>query len=96
MKFLRENRGEFFSVDEIISILGIDLKPRDVYNHLAHIAKTIRRRSNGQEVLVMSYPRCRKCGYIFKSIDKPKKPSRCPRCGSEWIEPPRFSIIVSK
>lgn len=81
------------TVDDIINELGLDLRPNEIYEHLRHIAKTVRRLSNGEIVLVMRPPICRKCGYVFKDIDKPKKPSRCPRCKSEWIEPPAFKII---
>ncbi|MEM2810799.1 MAG: transcriptional regulator, partial [Candidatus Korarchaeum sp.] len=42
--------------------------------------------------LLMEPPQCRKCGYIFKDLKKPRKPSKCPKCGSEWISPPRFTI----
>ncbi|MFZ8782857.1 MAG: transcriptional regulator [Desulfurococcaceae archaeon] len=77
---------------EIIEVLGVNITDREVYEHLAHIAKTIRSRSQGREVLLMEPPTCRKCGYVFKDLEKPKKPSRCPRCKSEWISPPRFII----
>ncbi|MGB9827795.1 transcriptional regulator [Thermosphaera chiliense] len=82
------------SVEEIISLLGLeDLTPRDVYEHLEHIARTVKARSKGREYLGMEPPYCRKCGYVFKDLDKPKKPSRCPRCKSEWISPPLFTIL---
>jgi len=83
------------TADELAMVLGSDLTAKDIYEHLSHVAKTLRSRSKGLEVLVMEPPRCRKCGYVFKDLDKPKKPSKCPRCKSEWISPPRF-IIMSK
>ncbi|RLG90644.1 MAG: transcriptional regulator [Thermoprotei archaeon] len=93
MKLLMESR-EPLSVDEIAAILG--LSPRDkhlVYDALTHIAKTIKRRSGGKLELVMIPPTCKKCGYVFKDLKKPRKPSRCPRCKSERINPPLFKII---
>ncbi len=93
MKLLMESK-EPLSVDEITAILG--LSPRDkhlVYDALTHIAKTIKRRSNGKLELVMIPPTCKKCGYVFKDLKKPRKPSRCPRCKSERINPPLFKII---
>ncbi|MCD6196263.1 MAG: transcriptional regulator [Staphylothermus sp.] len=93
MKLLMESR-EPLSVDEIAAILG--LSPRDkylVYDALTHIAKTIKRRSGGRLELVMIPPTCKKCGYVFKDLKKPRKPSRCPRCKSERINPPLFKII---
>jgi predicted Zn-ribbon and HTH transcriptional regulator len=93
MKLLIETKNPL-SVDDIIAYLG--LTPRDkrlVYDALEHIAKTIRRRSKGKLELVMIPPRCLKCGYVFKDLKKPRKPSRCPRCKSERISPPLFKIV---
>lgn len=83
------------TVDEIISLLNIpDLNPRNVYEHLEHIARSVKARSKGREYLAMDPPVCRKCGFVFKELRKPKKPTKCPRCRSEWISPPRFLIMV--
>ena len=95
MELLRECEHPL-TVDEIIAMLGIDVRPREVYNHLEHIAKTVRRLSKNTEVLLMKPPTCRRCGYVFKDIKKPRKPSRCPKCRSEWIEPPAFKIARAK
>lgn len=87
---LLENSREPLTAEDIARFFEIDID--DVYLHLAHIAKSVRRLSRGKKYLFMIPPRCRKCGFLFKDLDKPKKPSRCPRCKSEWIEPPRFTI----
>ncbi len=92
MKLLEESATPL-TARHIIDYLGLDIEPKDVYEHLRHIAKTIRRVSGGRKVLVMRPPICRSCGYVFKDLDRPRKPSRCPRCKSEWIEPPAFKII---
>ncbi|MEM4763128.1 MAG: transcriptional regulator [Desulfurococcaceae archaeon] len=81
------------SVDELALILDVKLTAKEIYEHLHHIAKTIRARSRGCEILAMEPPHCRKCGYVFKDLDKPRKPSRCPRCRNELISPPRFIIL---
>ena len=82
------------TVDDIIYQLGLSTQDRDlVYEDLKHIAKTIRRLSGGKETLVMQVPYCRDCGFIFK-LDRPKKPSRCPRCKSYRIAPPAFKITT--
>lgn len=83
------------TVDEIAIALG-DVNPKDIYEHLEHVAKSIYSRSSGREVLLMEPPYCRKCGYVFKDINKPRKPSKCPRCKSEWIAPPRFIVSVNE
>jgi len=81
--------------EEIAMILGLELsRKREIYEHLMHIAKTIRRQSDGKEVLMMELPRCKNCGFIFKGLEKPKEPSKCPKCKSERIEPPRFKIVL--
>ena len=70
---------------EIASRLGIS--EREVIEDLKHVAKTVKRM--GMRLYVMP-ARCRKCGYEFRGDIK--KPSKCPRCKSQWIEPPRFII----
>lgn len=83
--------SEPLSVDEIARQLELD--PRDsweIYDHLEHIARTARAKYG--KTLLMDPPYCRKCGYTFRDLKKPRKPSRCPRCGSEWIAPPRFIV----
>ena len=81
------------SVNEIAKELGLPPEEsRAVYKHLEHVAKTLNRMYGGSLALLMEPPMCRKCGYVFRNLKKPRKPSRCPRCGSEWIEPPRFII----
>ncbi|MCC6043182.1 MAG: transcriptional regulator [Candidatus Verstraetearchaeota archaeon] len=91
IKILRES-PQPLTAEDIIAALGAeDLEPKDVYEHLKHVAKTVRRR--GDEVLVMLPPTCRFCGFTFKDLDKPKKPSKCPKCKGERISPPAFKIV---
>ena len=90
---LLERSSEPLSAEEIAALLGLDRsRVREVYEHLAHIAKTVRRSSGGRRALLMVPPRCRACGYVFRDLKKPRRPSKCPRCGSQRIEPPRFAI----
>ena len=91
MKVLEDSHS-FLTVDEIKVLVGEELSNSEIYEHLRHIAKSIRRSSGGKKVLLMKPPTCRKCGYVFKDLSKPRKPSKCPRCRSEWIEPPAFKI----
>jgi len=86
-------RKELISVREIMNILNMDRRDEDlVYTALQHLAKTIKRRSQGKQELVMIPPTCISCGYVFKDLDKPRKPSKCPRCRSERISEPMFMI----
>jgi len=79
--------NEPLSAREIALELGIDSE-RLVYEELKHVAKTIKRRGL---TLYIQPAYCKKCGYVFKDA-KIKKPSKCPKCKSQWIEPPRFII----
>ena len=92
IRILREH-SEPLSASEIAAMLGLPPgSEREVYEHLRHVAKTVWRSSGGRQALYMIPPQCRNCGYVFKDLDKPRKPSKCPRCGSQRIEPPRFYI----
>ena len=93
IKDLLMKTKEPLTVDEIALELGVERENvKDIYEHLRHVAKTIRRESKGKLLLYMLPPRCRNCGYVFKSLDKPRKPSKCPKCGSQRIDPPKFII----
>ncbi|MEM1509447.1 MAG: hypothetical protein QW291_07295 [Thermofilaceae archaeon] len=77
-------------VKQIASALGI--KPSEIkiiYEDLAHIARSLRGTSS---ILLMEPPSCLSCGYTFKDLNKPKRPSKCPKCKSERISNPRFII----
>ncbi len=81
---------EPISAKEIAQDLGLRAKEvRTVYNHLDHVAKSVR--SNGKRLLMVP-PRCKECGYVFNNMKRARQPHRCPRCKSERIEPPRFII----
>jgi len=73
--------------------LDFKIDELEVYEHLKHIAKTIK--SHGG-MLLMKPPACKVCGYVFKELDKPKKPTKCPKCKSERIDPPSFIIKYKK
>lgn len=93
IKHLLIETKEPLTIDEIAYILGFNPEEkRAIYEHLAHVAKSVRRESKGELMLFMLPPTCRKCGYVFKKLTKPKKPSKCPKCGSQRIESPKFII----
>jgi len=86
VSLLRESEGPL-SVDQISRILELD--PKDVLEDLRHIARSLQR---SREQLVALPPKCLKCGYVF-NLDKPKSPSKCPKCKSEWIAKPLFKVV---
>lgn len=83
------------TVEEMITLLNLKATPKEVYEHLEHIAKSVKRTYKNERVLIMIPPTCRSCGYVFKDLGKPRKPSKCPRCKSERISPPAFKIESS-
>jgi len=94
VKLLSES-PEPLSVSEIASLLGLDQRDKKVlYSELEHVAKTIRRKTGNKMQLVMIPPICKNCGYVFKDLEKPRKPSKCPKCKSERIAEPKFKIII--
>ncbi len=93
LRLLMESRQPL-TAREIAVLVGLDpvRGEKEVYEHLRHLAKTLRRRHGGRAVLYMIPPRCRDCGYVFRDLREPRRPSRCPRCRSQRIEPPRFYV----
>ena len=92
-QLLRESRNPL-SVEDIVALLGEPTDLKSVYEDLAHVAKSVRGESRGAEYMVMIPPTCRVCGFMFKSLDKPRIPSKCPRCQSERIFSPLFKITT--
>ena len=60
---------------------------KEILEDLEHIQKSIKPKK-----LKISPAYCRKCNFAFKERDKISKPSKCPRCRSEWIEAQMFEI----
>ena len=99
MKTRRERISE--TLQETVSPLTaqdlctmLDIKSRSLVNEdLEHIAKSLR--NQGKELLIQPAS-CGKCGFVFKSRREAKRPSRCPKCKSEWILSPGFLIRSKK
>ncbi len=72
------------SARDISSQTGVP--EREVCEHLLHIRKS------AGDALIITPPRCKACGFVFKKREKLKKPGKCPACRKQTIEPPRFSI----
>ncbi len=63
-----------------------------IYSDMEHVVKTLK--SLNYKVIAEP-PVCKKCGYVFKKTLY-KKPSRCPKCKSEWIQEPRYLVRRKK
>ncbi|MFN3803560.1 MAG: transcriptional regulator [Pyrobaculum sp.] len=87
-KVLLEAR-EPLSIYQLQALVETDLKPNELYEELEHVKKTLKRMGYRLEVVPA---RCKKCGYEFRDRERLKKPSRCPHCKNERIDPPRFYI----
>jgi predicted Zn-ribbon and HTH transcriptional regulator len=66
------------------------VQEREVAEHLRHLQHSL---GHLGERLRTSAPCCIKCGFDFEHRQRHARPSRCPRCKSERIAPPRFSIV---
>ncbi len=81
---LEEDDHDAREISQLVSI-----SEKDVYAHITHIGKTV---STKGKKLVIIPSSCLVCGYTFKQRNRPGRPGKCPRCKSERITNPRFSI----
>lgn len=77
-----------YSSRQLAELVGVP--EREVEDHLTHITKSVARDRARRFVLEPS--RCRDCGFVFRERTRLTRPSRCPRCRSEAISPPRYGI----
>jgi transcriptional regulator len=80
--------GTLYSSRRLAELVGVP--ERQVEDHLIHVAKSVARDRTRRFVLEPS--RCRNCGFVFRERTRLTCPSRCPRCRSEGISPPRYGI----
>ena len=60
---------------------------KDILEDLQHIEKSVKPKK-----LKIAHAYCKSCSFVFKERSKVSKPSKCPRCKSEWIEAQMFWI----
>ncbi|AWR98900.1 transcriptional regulator [Metallosphaera hakonensis] len=75
------------SAKEIMHLTGVR-KEQEVYEHIYHLSLSSKHKNY---VVIVYPPKCESCGYEIV-LDKPKRPSKCPRCKSERISQPKFLI----
>jgi predicted Zn-ribbon and HTH transcriptional regulator len=68
----------------------VKISERLIEEHLGHIMKTVARDRSLRFVLQPS--ECKECEFVFRDRNRLTRPSRCPRCRSESLTDPRFSI----
>jgi len=72
----------------LAEIVGIP--ERQVEDHLSHIVKSVAR--NRSLRFKLEPAACHDCGFVFRDRSRITCPSRCPRCRSEAISEPRYSL----
>jgi len=72
---------------------ALGIREREVYDHLAHIARSVA--AQGGRLVVLPV-RCLACGYVFEERKRFTRPSRCPRCKKSHIETPVYHLSRSK
>jgi len=85
----RELRGGWLSARQLSSLVGISEKA--VPGHLEHLRKSA---SGAGETFELEPAVCTKCDYEFDDRDRLSKPSRCPECKGQRLEPPRFRMTM--
>lgn len=68
---------------------AVGIPQGEVAGHLEHLARSLPHQGL---VLEVDPARCIACGFAFEARRRFGRPSRCPQCKSERIEPPRFSV----
>lgn len=72
---------------QLSTLVGISEKV--IPAHLEHLRKSA---AGAGERLEIEAAVCNKCDYVFDDRDKLTRPTRCPKCKGERIDPPRFRI----
>lgn len=76
------------SAREIAELIRIPI--REVEGHLEHLVKTVAKQPTKTFLMIPSI--CQECEFSFSQRKRLTTPSRCPKCRSEFISPPRFRI----
>ena len=64
-----------------------DTTLKEILEDLAHIEKSIKPKK-----LQMIPADCKSCNFVFRERSRLSKPSKCPRCNSEWVESQVFYV----
>ena len=68
---------------------AVGIPQGEVAGHLEHLARSLPHQGL---VLEVEPAACIGCGWQFEDRRRFGRPSRCPKCKSERIDPPRFSV----
>lgn len=84
----KELREGWLSARQLSSLVGISEKA--VPGHLEHLERSA---TGAGETFEIEPATCSKCDYVFDDRERMTKPSRCPQCKGQRLEPPRFRIV---
>lgn len=73
--------SEVLSANSLSQIIGRSEK--EVFDHLEHL--------NRSKLIKVEPAFCKKCGFEFRDRQRLKKPGKCPKCKSTFIQEPLFS-----
>lgn len=86
-ELLRHLREGPRSARELSGLVGIGEK--QVASHLAHAARSLR--ATGARLRVEP-ARCLGCGFVFRKRERLARPSACPVCRGQHLQPPGFAV----
>ena len=69
----------------------VGIKEKEVYEHLAHIARSLAAKGGK---LTIRPSECLGCGYVFSERRRFTRPGRCPHCKSTRLINPSFKILI--
>lgn len=73
------------TAQQLANCFQVELK--GILEDLEHIEKSIKPKK-----LKTKPAYCKSCNFVFKERGRVSKPSKCPKCKSEWIEAQMFFI----
>lgn len=68
----------------------LHIMEKEVYDHLAHIERTLARQK--KKLMVVPFE-CLSCGFTFDTRKKWSKPGRCPVCKQGHIRQAEYRIV---
>jgi predicted Zn-ribbon and HTH transcriptional regulator len=68
---------------------SLGIREREVYEHLAHIGRTLA--AKGYRLVVPPFA-CLGCGYMFRDRGRYTRPGRCPRCKGTHLQSPTYRL----
>ena len=91
-KTIRKEIAQLLSEDDLSArdlSQAIGIREKDVYHHLAHVARSVA--AQGKKLIILPF-NCLACGYLFEERKRYTRPGRCPRCKKTHVEVPLYRV----